>query len=50
MVIEPKKVRVVIADDSLVAREMLAQILATDPAIEVVGQAKDGETTGLTGS
>ncbi len=43
MVIEPKKVRVVIADDSLVAREMLAQILSTDPAIEVVGQAKDGE-------
>ena len=40
----PKKhIRVVIADDSLVAREMLAQILATDPDIEVVGQAKNGE-------
>lgn len=39
---EPKIVRVVIADDSLVAREMLAQILATDAGIEVVGQAKDG--------
>lgn len=39
---EQKIVRVVIADDSLVAREMLAQILATDPCIEVVGQAKDG--------
>lgn len=37
-----KKVRVVIADDSLVAREMLAQILSSDPDIEVVGQAKDG--------
>ncbi len=37
-----KKVRVVIADDSLVAREMLAQILSSDPEIEVVGQAKDG--------
>ncbi len=36
------KVRVVIADDSLVAREMLAQILSSDPDIEVVGQAKDG--------
>lgn len=43
MVIEPKKVRVLIADDSLVAREMLAQILSSDPMIEVVGQAKDGE-------
>ena len=40
----PKKdiVRVVVCDDSLVAREMLATILASDPAIEVVGQAKDG--------
>ncbi len=38
-----KKIRVVICDDSLVAREMLAQILASDPSIEVVGQAKDGK-------
>ena len=38
-----KHIRVVIADDSLVAREMLAQILATDPNIEVVGQAKNGQ-------
>lgn len=37
------KVKVVIVDDSLVAREMLAQILASDPSIEVVGQAKDGK-------
>jgi two-component system, chemotaxis family, protein-glutamate methylesterase/glutaminase len=36
-------VRVVIVDDSLVAREMLAQILASDPGIEVVGQASDGK-------
>ncbi|GAB4282880.1 MAG: chemotaxis-specific protein-glutamate methyltransferase CheB [Coriobacteriia bacterium] len=35
-------IRVVICDDSLVAREMLAQILATDEGIEVVGQASDG--------
>jgi len=42
--VPPKKtIRVVIADDSLVAREMLAQILASDPDIEVVGQAKDGD-------
>jgi len=37
-----KKTRVIIADDSLVAREMLAQILSSDPDIEVVGQARDG--------
>lgn len=36
-------IRVVIVDDSLVAREMLTQILATDPAIEVVGTAHDGQ-------
>lgn len=35
-------IRVVVADDSLVAREMLAQILASDPGIEVVGQAANG--------
>jgi two-component system chemotaxis response regulator CheB len=37
-----KRIRVVIADDSLVSREMIAQILSSDPDIEVVGQAKDG--------
>jgi two-component system chemotaxis response regulator CheB len=36
-------IRVLIADDSLVAREMLAQILATEPGIEVVGMATDGQ-------
>ncbi|MDP2401103.1 MAG: response regulator, partial [Actinomycetota bacterium] len=36
-------IRVLIADDSLVAREMLAQILATEPGIEVVGTASDGQ-------
>lgn len=35
-------IRVLIVDDSLVAREMLAQILATEPDIEVVGMARDG--------
>ena len=43
MAASKKLIRVVIADDSLVAREMLAQILSSDPGIEVVGQAKDGE-------
>ncbi|NTU70610.1 MAG: chemotaxis-specific protein-glutamate methyltransferase CheB [Coriobacteriia bacterium] len=37
-----KIIRVLIADDSLVAREMLATILSSDPGIEVVGQAADG--------
>jgi two-component system chemotaxis response regulator CheB len=36
-------IRVVIADDSLVAREMLSTILSSDPGIEVVGLAKTGE-------
>ncbi|MDZ4167356.1 MAG: response regulator, partial [Coriobacteriia bacterium] len=36
-------IRVLIADDSLVAREMLSQILASDPAIEVVGIARNGQ-------
>jgi two-component system chemotaxis response regulator CheB len=35
-------ITVVIADDSLVAREMLVQILESDSSIKVVGQAKDG--------
>jgi two-component system chemotaxis response regulator CheB len=33
---------VLIVDDSLVAREMLTQILSSDPGIEVVGTASDG--------
>lgn len=37
------RIRVIIADDSLVAREMLTQILSSDPEIEVVGQARNGE-------
>jgi two-component system, chemotaxis family, protein-glutamate methylesterase/glutaminase len=37
------KIRVVIADDSLVARDMLAEILSSDPGIEVVGLAANGE-------
>ncbi len=38
-----RHIRVLIADDSLVAREMLTQILTSDPMIEVVGQACNGE-------
>lgn len=39
----PRTIRVLIVDDSLVAREMLAQILNSDPDIEIVGMAKDGK-------
>jgi two-component system, chemotaxis family, protein-glutamate methylesterase/glutaminase len=42
MALSKPKIRVVIADDSLVAREMLSQILASDPGIEVVGLASNG--------
>lgn len=38
-----ERIRVVIIDDSLVAREMLSQILGSDPDIEVVGTARDGQ-------
>lgn len=37
-----RRIRVLICDDSLVAREMLGQILASDGEIDVVGQVKDG--------
>jgi two-component system chemotaxis response regulator CheB len=37
-----RRMRVLVVDDSLVVREMLTQILASDPGIEVVGAAKDG--------
>lgn len=37
------RIRVVIADDSIVAREMLSQILRSDPGIEVVGVATNGQ-------
>lgn len=36
------KIRVLIVDDSVVAREMLTQILGSDERIEVVGQAVNG--------
>jgi two-component system, chemotaxis family, protein-glutamate methylesterase/glutaminase len=35
-------IRVLVADDSATAREMLVQILGSDPEIRVVGEAHDG--------
>lgn len=46
-----RTIRVVVADDSLVAREMLTQILESDEGIEVVGVAGNGtEAVDLTAS
>lgn len=39
---QAKPLRVLIVDDSLVAREMLAQILSSDGGIQVVDTARDG--------
>ncbi len=39
------KIRVLVADDSLVARELIAKVLGRDPQIEVVGKAKNGKET-----
>src|SRR5574340_31883 len=38
-----ERIRVLIADDSLVAREMLSQILRSDDGIEVIGMATNGQ-------
>ena len=37
-----QKVRVLVADDSLTVRKHLLAVLATDPEIEIVGEAGDG--------
>jgi two-component system, chemotaxis family, protein-glutamate methylesterase/glutaminase len=37
-----RPITVLVVDDSLVCREMLAQILASDPDIQVIGMARDG--------
>lgn len=38
-----EKIKVLICDDSLVAREMLATILSSDDEIEIVGMAENGQ-------
>lgn len=38
-----KRIRVLIADDSLTMRNVLSSLLAKDPGVEVVGCAQDGE-------
>jgi two-component system chemotaxis response regulator CheB len=39
---ETKKIRVLIADDSLLTRVVLRDILSRDPGIEVAGEVRDG--------
>src|SRR5215210_297301 len=42
-------IRVLVAEDSVTARELLVQILAAEPEIQVVGEARDGvEAVALT--
>lgn len=38
-----KKVRVLVIEDSLTVRKHLLEVLAADPALEVVGEAEDGQ-------
>jgi two-component system chemotaxis response regulator CheB len=38
------KIRVLVVEDSLTVRKHLIDILATDPAIEVIGEAEDGQS------
>src|SRR5258707_12779204 len=37
------KIRVLIADDAVVVRRMVSDILSSDPALEVVGTAANGK-------
>ena len=37
-----RSIRVLVVDDSLVMRSLLRMVLASDPAIELAGMAKDG--------
>ena len=37
------KIKVVVAEDSASARELLVSILSADPQLKVIGQARDGE-------
>ena len=40
---DPKKTRVLVVDDSALARDIITMILSEDPGIEVVGQAENGQ-------
>ena len=38
------KIRVLVVEDSLTVRQRLLEVLGSDPALEVVGEAGDGRT------
>ena len=39
----PRHISVLVVDDSGVSRELLARVLTSEPGIEVVGYARNGE-------
>ena len=39
---QPRPIRVLVVDDSLVMRSLLRMVLASEPDIELVGMAADG--------
>jgi DNA-binding NarL/FixJ family response regulator len=45
MVIEDRKISVVIAEDSLLVRDSVRRALSTDPDVEVVGESVDYDST-----
>ena len=38
-----EKIKVLVVDDSAVSRDLLTHVLASEPCIEIVGHARDGE-------
>lgn len=43
MALNTKKIRVLVVDDSLTVRKRLVEVLASDPALDVVGEAENGK-------
>lgn len=45
MVIPPRKVRVLVADDSALMRKIISDVINSDPGLEAIATAKNGEET-----
>ena len=43
MIPPAQKIKVLVVDDSAVSRDLLTRVLASEPCIEIVGHARDGE-------